>query len=48
MRYSSTPPHARRSGQAAGQLALVFGKAQKKFREAKLRRVIADLSDAEH
>jgi type I restriction enzyme M protein len=31
-----------------GTLALIFGKAQNKFREAKLRRVIVDLIDAEN
>jgi type I restriction enzyme M protein len=34
-------------GRQPGTLALIFGKAQNKFREAKLRRVIVDLIDAE-
>jgi len=35
-------------GNEKGTLALIFGKAQNKFREAKLRRVIVDLIDAEN
>jgi type I restriction enzyme M protein len=34
-------------GKQPGTLALIFGKAQNKFREAKLRRVFVDLIDAE-
>jgi len=35
-------------GRQPGTLALIFGRAQKKFGEAKLRRVVADMFDAEH
>jgi hypothetical protein len=35
-------------GKQPGTLAVIFGKAQNKFREAKLRRVIVDLIDGQH